>query len=92
MTDISVFKKMLLQPPYWTKKDYVWLAASEVKPGRFAYHVGFKSWPISKLFTFNLAEARAAAASFGVPVREIGPPEAFGQPAKYQGGAIPPSQ
>jgi hypothetical protein len=96
MTDISVFKKMLDQKPYSTAKGYVYLAARlEIRTGRFAYSVGFKSWPISKLFTFSLADARAAAASFGVPVIEVGPPEAFVrkfQPAKFQGGGIPPGQ
>jgi hypothetical protein len=80
MTDISIFKKMLdHKPPYSTARGYVYLSAHEVRPGQFAYHVGFKSWPISMLFTFDLAAAREAAASFGVPVVEVGPLQAFGR-------------
>jgi hypothetical protein len=45
MTDIAVFKKMLDQRPYSTVRGYVYLAAQEVRPGQFAYRVGFKSWP-----------------------------------------------
>ena len=84
MTDISVFKKMLQQPdapmPGHVQPRFVWLHADEPRPGKFYYRVWLKGWPLSKLYTHNLADARAAAEWFGVPVKEHGPPEAFGQP------------
>jgi hypothetical protein len=86
MTDISVFKKMLQQPdapaPGHIQPRFVWLHADEPKPGKFYYRVWLKGWPLSELYTHNLAAARAAAEWFGVPVKEHGPSEAFGRKPK----------
>jgi hypothetical protein len=85
MSDIIAFPKPKHPAPSccYTTADFVWLSAYEIqgRPGRFAYRVGFKHWPLSKLFTFSLPDARAAAESFGVQIKEVGPPEAFGRSA-----------
>ena len=85
MSDISVFKKILEQsdaagPAHVATPKVLWLAACEREPGLYVYHIGCKGWAVSKLFTFNLADARAAADQLGKiycrPVKEYGPPEA----------------
>jgi hypothetical protein len=86
MTDISTFKKILERPyaplPVYVQPRWIWIRAnnSESQTGQFYYRVS--NGPISKLFTCSLADARAAAASWGVPVKEYGPPEAFGRKPK----------
>jgi hypothetical protein len=84
MTDISVFKKILEQPhdapsPRYVPPRVIWLAAykSTAFPDRFFYRVGSKNSPLSKLLTYSLEGGRAVAKSFGLPVQELGPPEAF---------------
>ena len=85
MTDIATFKKILEQPyaaptPHaWP--HVTWLAAykSNTYPGRFLYRVGSKNSLLSKFFSYSLSDARALAKSFGLPVHELGPPEAFGR-------------
>jgi hypothetical protein len=66
-----------------TTAQFVWLTAipHKTRTSRFLYVIGAKHWPLSKLFTFSLADARAAAESFGVPVKEHGPLEAFADTA-----------
>jgi hypothetical protein len=88
VTDISLFRKILAQPDA-TAPDppmppkIMWLAAYEREPGLYVYRIGSKGWALSKLFTFSLADARAAADELGKiycrPVKECGPPEAFGR-------------
>jgi hypothetical protein len=90
MTDISIFKKILEQPdaaapdPAMPPK-VMWLAAYEREPGLYVYRIGSKGWAISNLFTFSLTDARAAANQLGKiycrPVKECGPPAAFGRKA-----------
>ena len=88
MSDISAFKKILAQPyaplPAYVQPRFVWICASrsEGQTGQFYYRVGGSKHPLSKLFTCSLADARAAAESFGLPVKEYGPPEAFGRKPK----------
>jgi hypothetical protein len=84
MTDISVFEKILEQPyaessPRYEPPRVTWLAAykSTAFPDRFFYRIGSKNAPISKLLTYSLTVARAVAKSIGLPVHEVGPPEAF---------------
>jgi hypothetical protein len=86
MSDISAFKKILEQPydaraPRYVLPRVTWLAAykSTAFPDRFFYRIGSKSSPLSKLLTYSLTDARAVAKSFGLPVHEVGPPEAFGR-------------
>ncbi len=90
MSDISVFKKLLEQPDtvvpaHVVMPKVLWLAAYEREPGLYAYRIGCKGWALAKLFTFNLADARAAAAELSKiycrPIKECGPPEAFGRKA-----------
>src|SRR5260370_13791712 len=84
MTDISTFNKILAQPhaplPDYVQPRFVWICASRCQgqTGQFYYRVGSGQHPLSKLFTCSLADARDAAESFGLPVKEYGPPEAFG--------------
>ena len=85
MSDISAFTKILEQPnasmPSYAPPRWVWLVSYKTQSGRFAYHIGAKG-PLSKLRTYSLADARAAAESFGLSVKEYGPPEAFGRKPK----------
>jgi hypothetical protein len=81
MTDISSFEKILQQPyapiPVYVRKvRWTWIVGYKTTSGRFAYYL---SGPLSKLRTYRLADARAAAESLGLPVKEYGPPEAFGR-------------
>ena len=86
MSDISIFRKILEQPDaplhVYVQPRWIWISAnnSESQTGQFYYRVS--NGPISKLFTCNLADARAAAELFGLPVKEYGPPEAFGRKPK----------
>src|SRR5258708_3392669 len=88
MSDISAFRKILAQPyaalPDYLHPRFVWICASrsQGQTGQFYYRVGSGKHPLSKLFTCSLADARAAAESFGLPVKEYGPPEAFGRKPK----------
>jgi len=88
MSDISIFSRMLEQAaasaaPVPARPKVIWLSAYERQPGLYVYHVGNKGWAIAGLFTFNLEDARAAAKHLGQicgrPVREYGPPAAFGR-------------
>jgi hypothetical protein len=88
LSDISLFKKILERPDmpmsgYAPPPKIIWLAAHEREPGLYVYHIGCKGWAVSKLSTFNLADARAAADQLGKiyqrPVKEYGPPAAFGR-------------
>jgi hypothetical protein len=90
MSDISIFKKILEQPDaagpgHVVPPKVIWLAAHEREPGLYVYHLGCKGWAVSKLFTFDLADARAAADQLAKiycrPVKEYGPPAAFGRKA-----------
>jgi hypothetical protein len=85
MTDISAFKQIIEQPdaplPDYVPPRWTWLVGYKTQSGRFAYQIGVKS-PLSKLRTYSLADARDAAESFGLPVKEYGPPEAFGRKPK----------
>jgi hypothetical protein len=82
VSDISIFKKILEQPdmpmPDYVRPRWVWLVSYKTTSGRFAYQIGGKG-PLSKLRTYSLADARVAAESFGLPVKEYGPPAAFGR-------------
>jgi hypothetical protein len=90
MSDISIFKKILEQPDAdgparVVMPKVLWLAAYERDPGLYVYRIGCKGWALANLFTFNLGDARAAAAELAKvycrPVKECGPPEAFGRKA-----------
>jgi hypothetical protein len=86
MRDISLFRKILQQPdaplPAYVQPRFVWICASrsQGQTGQFYYRVGGGKHPLSKLFTCSLADA--AAEWFGLPVKEYGPPEAFGRKPK----------
>jgi hypothetical protein len=86
MSDISMFQKILehaggkTAPP---APKVIWISAATRGAGLFIYHVGVKGWPLARLFTFNLADAREAAGQLGAItgriVKEAGPPEAYGR-------------
>jgi hypothetical protein len=86
MSDISMFQKILEQaggkaaPP---APKVVWISAAMRGAGLYVYHVGVRGWPLARLYTFDLANARDAAGQLGAitgrVVKEAGPPEAFGR-------------
>jgi hypothetical protein len=86
MGDISMFQKILEQaggkaaPP---APKVIWISAATRGAGLYVYHVGIKGWPLARLFTFDLVNAREAAGQLGAItgriVKEAGPPEAFGR-------------
>jgi hypothetical protein len=90
MTDISVFKKILEQPdaplPVYVQPRFIWISARKTETGRFCYRVG--SGPLSKLPTYSLVDARAVAETYRVPVKEYGPPEAFGRKPKLPAATV----
>lgn len=83
MTDISTLESILADPfaPLSRATDqprFVLLVARRHSSGRFAYHL----WRLPRLRTFNLDDARISAAAWGLPVKEIGPADAFGRKPK----------
>jgi hypothetical protein len=81
MSDITLFRKILQQPyapiPVYVREvRWTWIVGYKTTSGRFAYYL---SGPLSKLRTYSLAAAHAGAESLGLPVKEYGPPEAFGR-------------
>jgi hypothetical protein len=86
MSDISLFWKIIEQPdaplPDYVHPRFIWIRACKTESGRFCYRVGSGKHPISRLYTYSLVDARDAAKSFGLPVKEAGPAEAFGRKPK----------
>src|ERR1700736_5961247 len=87
MSDISIFRKILEQAGGMAASPapkVIWISAPTRGAGLYVYHVGVKGWPLARLFTFNLADAREAAGQLGAitgrVIKEAGPPEAFGRP------------
>jgi hypothetical protein len=87
LSDLSIFRKILEQAggkAAPSAPKIIWISATTRGAGLYVYHVGIKGWPLARLFTFNLADAREAAGQLsaitGRVVKEAGPPEAFGRP------------
>jgi hypothetical protein len=86
LSDLSIFRKILEQAggkPAPTAPKIIWISATTRGTGLYVYHIGIKGWPLARLLTFSLADAREAAGQLGAItgriVKEAGPPEAFGR-------------
>jgi hypothetical protein len=78
---IEPFRVILSDPqrplPQTASARFVFIRAELHRSGRFCYRLNHGAF--ARLATYSLDDVRAAAAHWALPVKEVGPPEAFGR-------------